>query len=253
MRMRLRRNRAGQQQLVRDRLPRWLSFGVAPFAFSLAVAFAVAAYAQGRALTTGPRAASGSAGHLTTAQLMNLAPLQPRLAPGFALTDQRGTRVTLASFRGKAVLLGFYDPRCTQVCPIVAQMLRMADRDLGAYAGHVVFIGVNVNPAAESVADVQHFSVVHGLAALPNWYFLTGSTARLEAVWQAYGIEVASSARARQTVHSDYLYFLDPFGTERYLAEPVTGQKGGLGYLPGATIGRWGHGIAQYLKLTGKD
>jgi cytochrome oxidase Cu insertion factor (SCO1/SenC/PrrC family) len=233
------------------RLPRWLSFGVAPFAFSLVLALAVTAYTQAHSAGSGGTPAAGAPGRVTTAQLMNLAPLQPRRAPGFTLTDQHGKRVTLASFRGKAVLLGFYDPRCTQVCPVVAQMLRLADKDLGPYAAHVAFLGVNVNPSAESVADVRHFSVIHGLASLPNWYFLTGPTARLSAVWRAYGISVSLPAGAAETDHSDYLYFLNPLGTESYLAEPVTGQKHGVGYLPAGTIARWGRGIAQYLKLAG--
>lgn len=234
------------------RLPRWLSFALAPFAFSLAVALAATAYADAHsARVTGGNPAGGASRPVTTEQLMNLGPLQPRLAPGFALTDQHGVRVTLAAFRGKAVLLGFYDSRCTQVCPLVAQMLLAAEKDLGPRAARVAFIGVNVNADAASVADVRRFSQVHGLERLPNWYFLTGPTSRLAAVWRSYGISVSLSPGASQTVHDDYLYFLDPLGTERYLAEPVAGQKNGVGYLPGGTIARWGRGIAQYLQLAG--
>jgi cytochrome oxidase Cu insertion factor (SCO1/SenC/PrrC family) len=251
--MRIRRQEsAARARAAQGRLPRWLTFAVAPFVFSLAAALAVTAYVDAHSGgAAGANPAGGSAGRVTTEQLMNLAPLQPRRAPAFALTDQRGTRVTLASFRGKAVLLGFYDSRCTQVCPVVAEMLRVADTDLGLSAARVAFVGVNVNPAAASVADVRRFSVVYGLARLPNWYFLTGPTARLAAVWRAYGISVSLAAGAVQTVHADYLYFLDPLGTERYLAEPVVRQKNGVGYLPGGTITRWGQGIAHYLKLAG--
>ncbi len=235
------------------RLPRWLSFLVAPFVFSLALSVAVTAYAAGHSGggANGGSGGAAGAGRATLAQLMNLAPLQSRRAPGFTLTGQDGKRVTLASFRGKAVLLGFYDSRCTQVCPLVAQMIRLAEKDLGPYASRVAFVGVNVNPAATSVADVRRFSVVHGLARLPNWYFLTGPAARLARVWRAYGIGVSLARGAAETVHSDYLYFLDPFGTERYLAEPVAGRRNGIGYLPSGTIALWGRGIAQYLKLAG--
>lgn len=233
------------------RLVQWLSFGALPFAVALALAMAVTAYADRGGASGGLGPAAGSSGSVTTEQLMNLSPLQPRRAPGFTLTDQYGRHVSLASFRGKAVLLGFYDPRCTQVCPLVAQMLAEADKNLGHRAGRVAFVGVNVDPAAESVADIRHFSVVHGLADLPNWYFLTGPTDRLAAVWGAYGIEVSLPAGAAETVHGDYLYFLDPLGTERYLAEPLAGQRNGAGYLPAGTIATWGQGIARYLTLSG--
>jgi len=44
------------------------------------------------------------------------APLNYRAA-AFTLTDQHGRVVTLASLRGKVVLLGFLDPVCTSDCP----------------------------------------------------------------------------------------------------------------------------------------
>ena len=42
-------------------------------------------------------------------------------APGFSLTDQHGQTVTLASLRGKVVLLTFLDDTCTVDCPLIAQ------------------------------------------------------------------------------------------------------------------------------------
>jgi len=180
--------------------------------------------------------------------MMNLSPLPEQAAPGFTLTDQHGRRASLAGFRGKTVLLGFFDPRCTQVCPVIAQELIAADRDLGPRAASVVFVGVNVNPQAQSVAAVRHFTAVHGLARLPNWYFLTGPTRQLAPVWRDYGIEVSLAQGASQTVHSDYLYFINPLGRERFLAEPFAYRgRGGAGYLPPGTVSRWGHGIARYL------
>ena len=146
------------------------------------------------------------------------------------------------------MLLGFLDSRCTQVCPVIAQELIAADRDLGARASGVAFVGVNVNPAAGSVAAVEHFSVIHGLSRLPNWYYLTGSTRQLSGVWNAYGITVGLPAGASQTIHADYLFFINPLGRERFLAEPFAGRRrGGTGYLPAVTVARFGQGIARYL------
>ena len=55
-------------------------------------------------------------------------------APAFALTDQDGQPVSLASLRGKVVLLTFLDPVCTADCPLIAQEFRAADLMLGAAA-----------------------------------------------------------------------------------------------------------------------
>lgn len=218
-----------------------------PFLVALTTAMAITAYAEtrGQAGISAPTAPQSAP---TLARLMNLSPLPERAAPGFTLTDQHGRRVSLADFRGKAVLLGFFDSRCTEVCPVIAQELIAADHDLGPRASGVAFVAVNVNPRAESVADVEHFSVVHGLSRLPNWYFLTGPTRQLARVWGAYGIEVELPRGASQTIHQDYLFFVNPLGRERFLAEPFASRRrNGTGYLPAGTVKRWGQGIARYL------
>jgi hypothetical protein len=47
-------------------------------------------------------------------------------AKEFQLTDQHGRTVSLASLRGKVVLLTFLDPVCTTDCPLIAQEFRTA-------------------------------------------------------------------------------------------------------------------------------
>lgn len=54
----------------------------------------------------------------------------------------------------------------------------------------MAFVGVNVNPKAESVAAMRQFTAAHGLTRLPNWHFLTGPARQLARVWAAYGIQV---------------------------------------------------------------
>lgn len=246
------------------RLPRWLSFGAAPFAFSLVIALAVNVYvgAHGAHATShhaeagaasGPSAALGSSSKVTAVQLLNVAPVRRRAAPGFALTDQRGHRVTLAAFRGKEVLLGFFDPYGTRAEPVVSQEILAAAKDLGQAAHHVAFVGVDVNTSASSPADLKRFSAAHGLAGLANWHFLTGKAARLAAVWKAYGVNVSKPPGAVRTAHSDFLYFIGPGGAERYLAEPVTAQRGGKGRLAPALAARAGRGIADYLRRAASD
>jgi cytochrome oxidase Cu insertion factor (SCO1/SenC/PrrC family) len=240
------RGRPGRVELIW----RWAAYGVMPFAVALTTAMAVTAYVQARSQAgTSASAPAGSASAPTLAQMMNLSPLPERAAPGFTLTDQRGRRVSLSDFRGKTVLLAFLDSRCTEVCPVIAQELLAASRDLGPRAASVAFVGVNVDPAAESVAAVRNFSVARGLARLPYWYFLTGPTSQLARVWNTYGIEVELPPGASQTVHADYIFFINPLGYERFPAEPFADQRAnGTGYLPAATIGQWGRGIARYLE-----
>lgn len=239
--------RAGRLELAW----RWAAYGVIPFLLALTTAMAITAYAQARdRASAGAVAPPGpSASAPTLARMMNLSPIPERAAPGFTLTDQHGRRVSLAGFRGKTVLLTFLDSRCTEVCPVIAQQLIAAERDLGPRAADVAFVGVNVNPQAESVAAARQFTAIHRLGGLPNWYFLTGPTWQLAPVWAAYGIEVELPRGASQTVHSDFLFFINPLGRERFLAEPFAYQgRNGTGYLPAGAVDRWGQGIARYLQ-----
>ena len=60
-------------------------------------------------------------------------PLDSPASP-FRLTDQDGRTVTLASLRGKVVLLTFLDPVCTTDCPLIAQEFKATAAMLGAHA-----------------------------------------------------------------------------------------------------------------------
>ena len=222
--------------------PRWARFGVVPFTLAVVVSMIAASY-----LFPPQRAVTVAGDPL--AQFMGISDLGGRAAPGFTLTDQNGRPLSLAGLRGRAVLVAFLDDRCSQICPVLAQEFRLADQALGSAAAQVAMVGINVDPGAESPGDLRSFDRLHGLDTLDNWYFLTGSTRQLEAVWKSYGIEVTVSAGVDQTSHAAYLYFLDPAGGERYIASPQVDQRSdGTAYLPSPDLARWGSGISAYLK-----
>jgi cytochrome oxidase Cu insertion factor (SCO1/SenC/PrrC family) len=179
------------------------------------------------------------------ANLMGLSPVPARPAPGFTLTDQHGRALSLAGFRGRAVVLEFMDPHCTDICPIVSAEFAGAFRDLGAAASRAVFIAVNVNPYFHAVSDVAAYSAEHQLTAIPSWHFLTGPLPALKAVWNAYGIAVAAPSRDADVIHTSEVLFIDPQGRERYLAAPMADYTpAGQAYLPAAPLAEWGQGIA---------
>jgi cytochrome oxidase Cu insertion factor (SCO1/SenC/PrrC family) len=179
------------------------------------------------------------------ANLMQLSPVPATSAPGFALTDQDGQTMSLASLRGRVVVLEFMDPHCTDICPIVSQEFIDAYRDLGASAPHVVFLAVNVNRYHLQVADVAAFSSEQRLTKIPAWHFLTGSYPSLQAVWHAYQIEVDAPGPDADVIHSSQTYFIDPQGRERFLASPMADHAAsGSSYLPADQLASWGQGIA---------
>ncbi|MBO0775236.1 MAG: SCO family protein [Actinobacteria bacterium] len=176
---------------------------------------------------------------------MALSPLPGSPAPSFTLTDQAGHTMSLSSLRGKAVVLEFMDPHCTDICPIVSQEFVDAYHALGPAAGKVVFAAVNVNQYHASVADMAAYTRAHQLGTIPDWHFFTGPTPRLKAVWSGYHIEVQTPKPNADIVHTSAIYFIDPQGRERYVASPMVDHtKSGKAYLPVRQIGQWAHGIA---------
>jgi len=136
-------------------------------------------------------------------------------APAFTLSDQNGRAVSLASLRGKVVLLTFLDPVCTSDCPLIAQEFRAADQQLGAGSHHVELVAVVANPVYRSVADTKAFDAQEGLSRLPNWLFLTGSLAQLQQAWKNYGISAQVLAAGGMIAHNDVAYVIDRNGRTR--------------------------------------
>jgi len=135
-------------------------------------------------------------------------------APHFALTDQHGDPVSLASLRGHTVALTFLDPVCTSDCPLIAQEFRQTDQRLGE-ASNVDFVAIVANPIYRSASFTNAFDRQESLDHLPNWYYLTGSLPELQRVWNSYGILVNTVGAGAMVAHSDLAFVIDSHGRER--------------------------------------
>jgi len=136
-------------------------------------------------------------------------------APPFHLIDQRGTTVNLASLRGRVVALTFLDPVCTSDCPLIAQEFRQADQRLAAEAPKVDFVAIVANPIYRSVSFTNAFDRQESLEHLANWFYLTGSVAQLQHVWDSYGVLVGTESAGAMIAHSDLAFVIDAEGRER--------------------------------------
>jgi len=136
-------------------------------------------------------------------------------APAFTLTDQDGRAVSLASLRGKVVLLTFLDPVCTSDCPLIAQEFRAADQMLGASSRRVEMVAIVANPVYRATAYTRAFDSQEGMARLPNWLYLTGSLAQLRQAWRNYGIAAQILPAGGMIAHNDVAYVIDASGRTR--------------------------------------
>ena len=137
--------------------------------------------------------------------------------PGFSLTDQNGHRFSLASQRGRIVIVTFLDSHCTQLCPIEAQELRAVDDRLRP-SQRPVIVAISINPQ-DTPASVRRFAKRARWSG--PWYWLMGSQRTLAPVWRAFGIEVVTLHEKINGVtvtsigHSTAVYLLDRRGHER--------------------------------------
>ena len=146
------------------------------------------------------------------------------IAPDFQLTDQNGSLVNLSDFRGKVVALTFMDSKCTDTCPLTAADFREAYRQLNQdEAKQVVFLGVNVNVEANTVADVLETTHAWHLDEIPSWHFLTGSHDALEPVWKDYGVAAAHNPDGHSMMHTPGTFLIDLSGQKRwYISTPFS-------------------------------
>jgi cytochrome oxidase Cu insertion factor (SCO1/SenC/PrrC family) len=229
-----------------------LAYAVSLLGVLVVAAAVVTVFAVMRARGDQPDRPSGIPASVTDSQinLMGLAPVPGQQAPGFTLTDQNGRTLSLASLRGKVVVLEFMDPHCTDICPIVSAEYVDAYHDLGAAAGKVVFAAVNVNQYHAKVSEMMAYSREQQLVTIPGWHFFTGQVPALRAVWHGYNVSVEAPSPNADIVHTSVIYFIGPDGRERFIASPMADHTSqGTSYLPAGQLTAWGAGIAQVARV----
>jgi cytochrome oxidase Cu insertion factor (SCO1/SenC/PrrC family) len=135
-------------------------------------------------------------------------------APPFRLTGPHGRPVSLASLRGKVVLLTFLDPACTTGCA-VAQEFRATGGLLGASAREVELVAITPGPSDHPAAVIGAFNRRERLDTVPNWLFLTGSPPQLQRVWQAYSATAYRPSAGAAAAPTSQAYVIDRAGRVR--------------------------------------
>ncbi|MFN7982410.1 MAG: SCO family protein [Vicinamibacterales bacterium] len=134
----------------------------------------------------------------------------------FSLIDHDGKPFSLASQRGKVVLVFFGYTFCPDACPTTLSKLASVYRKLGDDAARVKTLYISVDPERDTPevlkADLSNFRI--------DAIGLTGVKADIDKVVQQYGaayeIVPTPDSAAKYTVsHTTTLYALDPSGRIR--------------------------------------
>jgi protein SCO1 len=159
---------------------------------------------------TGP-VGCGSGGHGPRASTFAGATFPSGLrAHDFRLLDQDGGPVSLRANRGHVVVLAFL-ARGLRARTLAAQQIRGALDEVGTRAAGIRVLLI-ASPSAGRGAGARAFLRAVSLQGRAS--YLTGSAARLRAVWHAYGV-VLPSAGERAFIASPTVLLVDRSGFER--------------------------------------
>lgn len=130
---------------------------------------------------------AGAAGVSGSVSLSDVAPAAEP-APPFELVDQDGAPRSLASLRGKTVLLDFVYANCPGPCPILTgthvRVQKLLPEEL---RGKVWFVSVTLDPERDSPETLRAYGKARG-ADFASWSFLTGPKPVVEDVIARYGV-----------------------------------------------------------------
>lgn len=133
--------------------------------------------------------------------------------PAIVLTNQYGKQVSLASLKGKPVLVDFFYTRCTDVCPALTARMREIANMLGPELGtKVTLISVSVDPLHDHPSELLKYAKNEG-AARKGWLFLTGTGSQIDAVMARFKLK--RHVRANGTIgHVPFGFLLNQKGHE---------------------------------------
>jgi protein SCO1/2 len=137
---------------------------------------------------TGEAPAAGASGSAGASGGLDLVAEEGQAAPDFELVDQDGKARTLASLRGKVLLLDFVYTTCPGPCPILTGAHVRAQKVLDAdVRERVWFVSITLDPAHDTPELLRSYGEKRG-ADLSRWSFLTGPVERVEDAARRYGV-----------------------------------------------------------------
>lgn len=135
-------------------------------------------------------------------------------APRIRLHDASGRTVDSAALRGRPYLVSFVYTRCRDVCPIIAEEIAGALRQLGPRARDVEALLVSVDPRHDTPAAARRWLGEHRLPTQAR--YLLGSSARLLPIWRDwYVVPSSGGAGFDPTTHDASVWLVDARGRLR--------------------------------------
>ena len=105
----------------------------------------------------------------------------------FTLTDQNNSEMKFTDMTQDIVVVSFLFTRCTDVCPIITQNLKMVQQQIpDEIADEVGFVSITLDPRFDTPEVLTDYMELHGV----EWPHLTGTSTELADVWARFGMAV---------------------------------------------------------------
>jgi len=131
--------------------------------------------------------------------------------PNVSLIDQRGSTFSLASLRGKPVLVDFIYTSCASTCPMLTAKIAAIAHQLGpALGADVTIVSISLDPEHDSPAELAKYAKSHD-ADGPGWIFLTGPPSQIDQVLALFKLRRTRESDGSIT-HSIEAFLLGPDG-----------------------------------------
>jgi protein SCO1/2 len=109
--------------------------------------------------------------------------------PAITLIDQHGHDVTLASLKGRPVLIDFIYTTCPGPCPLMTSRMAAVAKLLGPKLGHqVIFVSITIDPEHDRAPELEKYARERG-ADEAGWLFLTGTPTQIDRVLALYHLQ----------------------------------------------------------------
>jgi protein SCO1 len=131
--------------------------------------------------------------------------------PDVTLTAQNGQSVSLASLKGRPVLVDFIYTTCPGPCPMLTAKFASVAKILGPAVGpRVKIVSITIDPEHDGPAQLKAYAEKQG-ASGDGWLFLTGSPADVERVLAAFDLRREREADGSVT-HTVASFLVGPDG-----------------------------------------
>jgi protein SCO1 len=135
-----------------------------------------------------------------------------KAAPELGLRTWQGRKVTLADYKGKAILVTFLYVDCPDICPLIVDNLVRVKERLGPAGAKMRIVAVSVDPTERTrPAAIKKFLKTH--RALDDVDYLVGNPVELEAAWARWGIAARTNKDNPALIeHSGVIWGVDAKG-----------------------------------------